>query len=381
MSLNVITLYAIILQKNTYFATGGTAVNITFLIGNGFDVGVGMNSKFKDFFPIYQVNSIDKAPEIRQLAENIGEDHETWADFESALGDYTEKFTAKTKGTLLSQVKDFEEEFISYLKDQENLLAFEENKKEIENVMCTALFGYVTTETFSLGDFESLNNLYKGNSTGTFVHNFINFNYTNVLKKCLKYVPKNVISDNKYSNFHRDDKIGNIVHVHGDFSTYPIIGVNDISQIKNKELASDPRFVKRFVKPTMNQNLKTNNDAKAMSLIDNSTIVCVYGMSFGKTDKKWWSKLIAWLSASSGRHLVIFSYDKDYKALTPYEKFDKEDSIIDLFDEYCANSSINIEKIRDRIHIAIHKNIFEIDLMKQHNEVFDMAVEKVLAAK
>ena len=33
----------------------GETVKITFLIGNGFDVGVGMNSRFKDFFPIYQL--------------------------------------------------------------------------------------------------------------------------------------------------------------------------------------------------------------------------------------------------------------------------------------------------------------------------------------
>ena len=71
MSVNVVECGNIIcynITKEYIFCHGGTAVNITFLIGNGFDVGVGMNSKFKDFFPIYQVKSIDKAPEIRQLA-------------------------------------------------------------------------------------------------------------------------------------------------------------------------------------------------------------------------------------------------------------------------------------------------------------------------
>lgn len=35
-------------------------MNITFLIGNGFDVGMGMKSRFSDFFPKYCADSIDK---------------------------------------------------------------------------------------------------------------------------------------------------------------------------------------------------------------------------------------------------------------------------------------------------------------------------------
>ena len=50
MSLNVVTLYAIILQKNTYFATGGMAVNITFLIGNGFDLNLNLKTKYCHFY-------------------------------------------------------------------------------------------------------------------------------------------------------------------------------------------------------------------------------------------------------------------------------------------------------------------------------------------
>ena len=39
----------------------------------------------------------------------------------------------------------------------------------------------------------------------------------------------------------------------------------------------------------------------------------------------------------------------------------------------------DIEKLRSRIHIAIHKNIFEMDMTKRHKAAFEEAFEKVLA--
>ena len=36
-------------------------MNITFLIGNGFDIGLGMLSRFTDYFPVYLANYLDKS--------------------------------------------------------------------------------------------------------------------------------------------------------------------------------------------------------------------------------------------------------------------------------------------------------------------------------
>ena len=57
-------------------------MNITFMIGNGFDVGLGLPSKFKDFFPTYVEDSKNKPPEIKQLSERIHANYKTWADFD-----------------------------------------------------------------------------------------------------------------------------------------------------------------------------------------------------------------------------------------------------------------------------------------------------------
>ena len=52
-------------------------MNITLLIGNGFNIGVGMKSKFKDFFPIYKDKFVKKPVHIKQLSENIKGNYDT----------------------------------------------------------------------------------------------------------------------------------------------------------------------------------------------------------------------------------------------------------------------------------------------------------------
>jgi len=190
----------------------------------------------------------------------------------------------------------------------------------------------------------------------------VNFNYTSLLSKVIQTIPQNIVCKRKHNGNERIDKIGKVIHVHGYCDNLPIIGVNDTTQIANKELAKDLRFVRYIVKPTINQYLRQGYDRDATALINNSTIICIYGMSLGATDKKWWDMLIQWLSASSERQLVLFDYDDKYSSATPYGWLEKEDFILDKFDQYNSNKNLTAESLRSRIHIAVHKNIFQINL-------------------
>ena len=339
-------------------------MNITFLIGNGFDVGVGMKSKFKDFFPIYKEKSKSKAKRIKQLSDEIEGNYETWADFEKALGEYTVKFTPETKQNFIDQVKDFETEVIAYLEDEENRLCFDESD-EISRVMLEALTKYYSVNNIAPESTETIAGTYSNHVGENHVYNFINFNYTDVLKKCLDTITGKVVCKRNHGNAEKVDKIGEIVHVHGKNKLYPIIGVNDVSQIANQELAKDSRFTKRIVKPSLNKYLRLGNDGKASNIINQSTIICVYGMSLGITDKKWWNMILSWLHGNSARQLVLFDYDNDYSTATQFGWIEKEDEIIDKLSEYNNSKSIDVENLRSRIHIAVHKNIFQMNFFEE----------------
>jgi len=91
-------------------------------------------------------------------------------------------------------------------------------------------------------------------------------------------------------------------------------------------------------------------------------------MSLGETDKDWWNRVLTWLNANSSRQLVIFVYDKDFRMSTHLDWIEKEDSIIDRLAEFPSDKKFDIESLRSRIHIAVQKNIFELDLRRHLEE-------------
>lgn len=354
-------------------------MNITFLIGNGFDVGLGMKSRFKDFFPIYKEKSQNKDFRIKQLSDSIEGDYETWADFESALGAYTLNFTQENKQNFIDQVRDFEKEFIAYLKWQESTLSFKESDK-IAHIMIEALTKFYSSDNLAVESNNAVANIYNKLNAESFFYNFVNFNYTSLLSKALQTIPQNIVRKRKFSSqSEKIDKIGKIIHVHGYCDKLPIIGVNDASQIANKELAKDSHFARYIIKPSINQFLRQGYDKDTTNIINSSTIICVYGMSLGLTDRKWWDLLMQWLRGNTDRQLVLFEYDDKYSSATPYDWLEKEDLIMDKLTSYNSNKGLIVEDLRSRIHIAVHKNIFQMNLNSKKDDEYGTIMEKANA--
>lgn len=350
-------------------------MNITFLIGNGFDVGLGMKSRFKDFFPIYKEKSQNKKPRIKQLSDSIESDYETWADFEKALGEYTLNFTSENKQDFIDQVKDFETEFIAYMKWQESTLSFSQSDK-ISRIMIEALTKFYSVDNLAVDSSDAVTKIFKKYITGSHCYNFVNFNYTSLLSKALQTIPQNIVCKRKLDeSAEKIDKIGKIIHVHGYCDNFPIIGVNDANQIANKDLAKDSRFARYIIKPSINQFLRQGYDRDTTNVINNSTIICVYGMSLGSTDRKWWNLLMQWLYSNSDRQLVLYIYDDQYTLATPYAWLEKEDSIIDKLTNYTPNRVFSVEDMRSRIHIAVHKNIFQMNLQRIKDDEYDTIID------
>ena len=64
------------------------SVRITFLIGNGFDLNLGLKTRYTDFYPYYCDMPSHRHRQIarfRELLKQTGS-HPLWADFEKALG-------------------------------------------------------------------------------------------------------------------------------------------------------------------------------------------------------------------------------------------------------------------------------------------------------
>ena len=64
-------------------------MKILFVLGNRFDIKLGLNTRYKDFYGSY-LNMESPCDAVRNLKLNISSKYQDWADLELGLGHYTE---------------------------------------------------------------------------------------------------------------------------------------------------------------------------------------------------------------------------------------------------------------------------------------------------
>lgn len=339
-------------------------MEITFLIGNGFDLGLGMKTQYSQFIPQYIEKSKGKKEVLKDFSEELGKNINKWSYFEKQIGEYTLEFSKDNKDELIDQLEDFETEFICYLIDQENKLELNDSES-IGKFFQESILGFY--ETLHTESIDSIKGVFSKYAQENRYYNFISFNYTQALDKCLDKIQKKKINTRTILNNTYTDTIGKIVHVHGMCNKFPIMGLNDIDQIKNPELASDQRFSNYLIKPSLNRLHRMGNATNASKIINESTIICIYGMSLGETDLLWWNKIITWLNASTDRHLIIFEHDNDFFSSSQFGWIRKMNFLIDKLQMFNKDSGIKVESLRDRIHLSI-EDIFAYKLVNEEKE-------------
>ena len=66
-------------------------MNVTFLIGNGFDLGIGLKTAYSDFYDVY-CHPLDRdGMQIRRFKSDLLTNYENWSDFEMAFGELIEQ--------------------------------------------------------------------------------------------------------------------------------------------------------------------------------------------------------------------------------------------------------------------------------------------------
>ena len=189
-------------------------------------------------------------------------------------------------------------------------------------------------------------------------YNFISFNYTKSVDECARILKKHLSSDSS-----RD--VGKILHIHGFVEENMIMGVNDASQITNEDFANDEDVVREIVKPQQNSDVRANYEQQVINTINESNIICVYGMSIGETDKKWWAYIAQWLSKSDKHALVILKYDKKYNKRFPFVQNRFIDSVMNKFLELSDQTEEVKTKIRSRVFVGMNHNVFGMALCKR----------------
>ncbi len=337
-------------------------MQITFLMGNGFDIGIGLKTSYEDFYQHYcKVKPTDN-DNIRAFKEllskrELGEIKEVidWADFEKAFGQHSASFKIEEKDAYKDRFEDFVRKFNAYLEEEEKRVDYS-NESEIISVMKQAVTTYY--QKLRPGESEVIQKIYNSNTSVRY-YNFISFNYTKTVDKCAKLLKKELDKT-------PTQRLDQVLHIHGYIEENMIMGVNDPSQITNPAFASDTDIALELVKPEQNLDARTNYERHVISVLNNSNIICVYGMSLGETDAKWWQHIAGWLEKDIHHILVILTYKDKYDERYPFEQRKSIRPVITRFLSYSKQADEVKNKIKKQIFVGVNKLVFKMDLC--HND-------------
>lgn len=359
-------------------------MNITFMIGNGFDVNLGLKTKFTDFYDTYFKSELDRdVPDsVKNFIQLVLNDKEKfgnldkWSDFEKAFAENIEGSVEDVRDC----IEDFTIQFAKYLTDEDEKCDYSDESflKKFEDFLFQSCEYLENLDKQKIDDYYHRNAIYdlQGN---TIINNlfFVNFNYTStlyILTNKIKEKLGNDVFDVKNERKKRTYKyrLKNIIHIHGNLKSNIIIGIDSTKQFCHQIIGAKKELEGFIVKKAINYNSGNQERDKSFdSLIKGTDIIYMYGLSLGETDKSRWDIIKDWIKESVKHKLIYFAYRIDLKMLNRiyaprviYEiKKIKEDVLCKL--GFATNE---LEKYYNQIFIIDSSDVLNFKLVDENKE-------------
>lgn len=324
-------------------------MKILYIIGNGFDLNLGLNTSYKSFYEYYK--SIESSKnKVNILKQNISSNYNNWSDLELALGQYTTEL--KTLEEFDEVFEDIGEQLAEYLKKEESKLNTDNIDKEkfFENL--------VKPEDFlPIAD---------NNKIKTFKNNWLNhhwqidimtFNYTTVIEKIIGN-KKNIKIGHHPTN--KDlVTLGGVDHIHGFVDKNMVLGVNDISQLRNKEFHKNEDILEAIIKEKCNKAYRHTIDELFKTKIKQADIICIFGSSIGDTDNMWW-EIIGKKLSEKPTPIIIFTRGEEVIApRIGYKNNRTERKMRKYFLKKAKVDENKIDVISGNIYVALDTSMFK----------------------
>lgn len=333
-------------------------MNITFFIGNGFDINLGLNTRYSDFYPYF----IEKSTEANMIRAWLEKDELLWADLEEQLGKKLKNVEESEQEKFYEDKAELDGLLLEYLGQEQERVSMKSKEKEIANEFARSLITFSNnlseTDRISIA---STCDIYKNEE---FKYCFICFNYTDVLDQIVSITRKlkSPITTHQGVSITKSNLLGNVLHIHGTLSEEMILGVNDINQVNNEFLKSDEEFLDTFIKRRMNDSIGQRKTEYARKMIAESHIICIFGMSIGSTDRMWWEEIVKWLSVSNVNKLIIYykGYKEELNRKLPVNTIRLNNRLKrEILEKGGADmEDPKIDKVKQRIFISFNTNIF-----------------------
>lgn len=338
-------------------------MNITYLIGNGFDLNIGLKCRYSDFYEYYiGQHPKDEAEVVKRFKSGINDyiNQETnktvkdpidWRDLEIALGQFTETMTEKEGEQLYLDINDNLKQYL-----------IEEFKYLDPDVFSKDVFynhlANPVSDHFNRGTFNSIKS-FLSRFSGTDDINIINFNYTNTIEVLSGFNGKALPLGLSISG--RQARLNGVYHIHQTLNDDEIIlGLNDISQIANKQFKENNFLSNLYVKPRTNALLGTGVNEDCEQIISKTDLFVIFGTSAGISDQKWWKAICEKLVASEAR-LIYFVHSTETIRHQNLYLMQLRDRVIN---QLLVNAGKDVdavfEKIIPRCFVSFSKTMFKL---------------------
>jgi len=215
-------------------------MNITFLVGNGFDLNLGLTTEYRHFYPFFfqSIANNNKMSYVREFAHMIHDNYENWSDFEWAFARNFDGTSREASQILYT----FDQLFAEYLHEQ----CVDRNYDTAEIKAKFQKFVLSPYECLERAEYSLISEFYRKHKNEKHQYNFINFNYTDTLENLLSQIliPKRTVGNATFL-----DHCSAPLHIHGSLKeNYIIIGIDSTSQILCESTREDEGIGRQCVK-------------------------------------------------------------------------------------------------------------------------------------
>lgn len=345
-------------------------MNVVYIIGNGFDLQLGLPTSYSDFYKYY-TSLESKTEPIRNLKEAIKDKPLDWSDLEIALGQYTSQVDSVQHFN--EAYDDLQKSLCDYILKVDDMmktgeLVINANAKTLENgfMYPERMFGSDVAYTIE-GEYEIVSpGLLRGQSI--YKANVITFNYTHVIEHVLQeLLETHTVTGIRYLN--------SVQHVHREVVKNQSIwvGVDNEDQIVREEYRTNSEVKCRIVKPWILANRNRRMVDEAKNLIMQADMLVLFGASLGLSDLTW-AKMVA-KKVSEGVIVMLFIhndriYPSDNAKLNDQIRYREE--FVRKMSDYGANVSDD-----SRIFVEINSSIFTDDTPNNHDLNLKTVLDKI----
>lgn len=338
-------------------------MNITYLIGNGFDVNIGLKSRYADFYETYvNIHPDDEADVIKRFKAGINdyikkESHKDnlkaidWRDLEVALGQFTDQMEEKEAEILYLDVNDRLKEYLIDEFRNFDAEAFSSNLfySQLTNPVTRHFDRVIANEIKS----------FCSGSIGNDVYNIINFNYTRTIEKLSGFQGKLLPIGQSFTG--RQAYLQAVCHIHQTLDDDEIlVGVNDVTQIANEKFRENRLLSNMYIKPNTNRLLGSGVNMDCKSIIANTELFVIYGASVGITDQVWW-RLVCERVINSNARLIYFVHKaQKRKHQNLYKDEMKREELSKLLENAGLDTKQVLDSIIEKCYVSFSDEMFKM---------------------